>query len=366
MSAETSPQRLAGQLLVGGFPGVELPAELRAALAAGERGGVIFFKRNLPDLETTARLTAEVRAETARGGAPPPWLGVDEEGGRVRRLPSPFRSLPPMRVLGEWNDAALTERLGRALGTELRALGFNLDFAPVADVDTNPLNPIIGDRAFSREPLTVATHAAAFTRGLQAAGVSACAKHFPGHGDTALDSHLALPVIAHGKARLAAVELLPFRRLAAEVDAVMSAHLVAEALDASTPATLSPRVMTRLLRDEVGFRGVAFSDDLEMGALADESGPWCASAGERAIEHLAVAAVLAGCDALLVCSSLELQARAHEALTRECERSPAFAERAREAYGRGIGARERRAAPPPDRAQRDAARQELTRLDTQG
>jgi beta-N-acetylhexosaminidase len=210
------------------------------------------------------------------------------------------------------------------LGAQLAALGINVDFAPVLDVDTNPDNPVIGDRSFGRDAETVITHALAFARGLAARGVASCGKHFPGHGDTDLDSHLALPRIAHDRARLDAVELAPFRAARGLVPSIMTAHVVFDALDPGVPATLSRRVITGLLREELGYDGVIVSDDLEMKAVFDRWG----------VAESAVRAIEAGCDLLLVCSRLELVEEAAEALVARASTDPSFAHRLTEAAAR--------------------------------
>ena len=328
--------QLCGQLLVVGFSGTSLPPALQAALRAGRMGGVIVFKRNLPTLEVAHALNC-----AALGAAPadlPPFIAVDQEGGRVGRLPPPFLKLPAMKKLGALGDEALLRRAGGVLGSELQKLGYNLDFAPVLDVDSNPDNPVIGDRAFSADPAEVARLAGALLDGLQGAGVMACGKHFPGHGDTHLDSHLELPFVRHPEARLRAVELPPFRDAVKRgVATLMTAHVVYDGLDADRPATLSPRISTELLRGELGFEGVLFSDDLEMRALADR----------MSVEESSVAALRAGCDALLVCSDLALAERAHAALVREAERDADFRARCTQAATRGLATR-RRFPPRPD------------------
>ena len=177
-----------------------------------------------------------------------------------------------MRHLGQLNDVALTQRVGKALAQELRAMNFDIDFAPVLDVDTNPKNPIIGDRAFSHDPKLVAAHGAALIKGLQENGVGACGKHFPGHGDTDVDSHLALPSVGHEMGRLRDIEWPPFAAaIKAGVGAIMTAHVVVEALD-EMPATLSHRALQHL-RDELQFKGCIVSDDIEMKAVADQYTP---------------------------------------------------------------------------------------------
>lgn len=348
-----SARQLAGQLLVVGFAGLEAPPELLAAFEAGERAGVVLFRRNLepglPGLAATRRLCASLLA--ASPAELPPLVAIDEEGGRVARLGPPALRMPPMRRLADLGDLALCERVATAVGRELRGLGVTLNFAPVVDVDTNPDNPIIGDRSFSNEPERVVEFAAAYLRGLRAGGVAGCLKHYPGHGDTLLDSHLALPAVAHGRERLEAVELLPFRRLAAQADSMMTAHVVYPALDPTCPATLSPRIVRELLRGELGFAGVLFSDDLEMQAI------------QGSVGAAALAAVRAGCDLLLVCSRADAQAEVHAALEGEIDRDAAFAWRCREAALRGLALRH--AHPPrPGSAEQFAEldRTELTPL----
>lgn len=344
----TDVAAICGQLLVGGFDGTTLPSEVRGELEAGRRAGLILFRRNLAmsdrglDVDALLALNDSIHQATASWDEPP-FVSVDQEGGKVARLKAPVIELPPMRKVASHDDVTFTQRLGEELGRQLLALGFNLDFAPVMDVDSNPENPIIGDRAFGSDPRTVMRHGVAFLRGLQGAGVLGCAKHYPGHGDTAVDSHLDLPVVDASASRLAEIELPPFRAASgAGVASMMTAHVVYRGLDPEVPATFSRRICTDLLRREIGFEGVLFSDDLEMGAIAKHG----------TIEDAAVRAIAAGCDVLLVCSDLALQSRAFDALVREAESSAAFLDRCREAAGRS--ARVRALAPP--RIERDPAR----------
>jgi beta-N-acetylhexosaminidase len=250
-------------------------------------------------------------------------------------------ALPPMRTLGDLGDEDLIHRVAAQHARELRALGYTMSFAPVLDVHTRAENPIIGDRAFATTPEGVARFAGAWADGLREATLLSCGKHFPGHGDTTVDSHLALPRVERDRAGLERIEIAPFRALAKRVDSLMSAHVVYPALD-DGPATLSRAICTDLLRGKLGFEGVLFSDDLEMKAIT-------LGAGEAA-----VGAVLAGCDVVLVCSRADLADEAHAALTRECESSPAFRARCEEAAARSLALRRR--APPfvPSPADRDA------------
>ncbi|RMG19642.1 MAG: beta-N-acetylhexosaminidase [Deltaproteobacteria bacterium] len=309
--------RAVARLLFFGFDGHRLDAQARRLLAAGA-GGVILFRRNVRDAEQVRALIDAIR----QAAAGPVLVAVDQEGGRVARLRGITTDLPPMRQVRSVDDA---RSVGAVLGRELSALGFDLNFAPVVDVDTNPANPVIGDRSFSRDPEVVARLAAALIEAMQEQGVAACAKHFPGHGDTEADSHHALPVLRHGPERLAQVELLPFRAaVEAGVASVMTAHLLLPALDPETPATGSKAVLS-LLRDGLGFDGLTVSDDLEMKAIA----------GHHAVPEFAVRAVRAGVDQVLVCHRARLQWAVLEALDEAVQRDPKVASRVEEA-GRRI------------------------------
>jgi beta-N-acetylhexosaminidase len=263
----------------------------------------------------------------------PVWVSIDQEGGRVARLKAPFTEWPPMATLGRSGDAALAERFGRAIASELKAVGITLDFAPVLDVHTNPKNPVIGDRALAEDPRTVGRLGAAIIRGLQSQGVAACGKHFPGHGDTLLDSHLELPIVEHPPDRLRQVEFLPFTAaIRAGVASIMTAHVLLPAIDEARPATLSRRVVSALLREELGFEGVIFSDALEMKAIA----------GGFAITDAAVMAIEAGCDAVLICdANHDLQAAALEAIVHAAEEGRLASGRVNDALMRNRRAKER-------------------------
>lgn len=329
---------LCGALVLGGFGGTSLPDRYARALREGRRGGATLFRANVEG----GPLQVGALCRQVHDALPAPLLGIDQEGGRVARLGPPALRVPPMQTVGSWNDTSLAERIARAVGSELAALGVTINFAPVLDVRTREDNPVIGDRAFGRDAATCARFGAAWIRGLQSSGLLATAKHFPGHGDTPVDSHFELPVVAHPRERLLGVELVPFAAaVAAGVEAIMTAHVVYSALDPERPATLSHTVCTEL-RDLVGFRGLLLSDDLEMKAIASR----------YTTDDAAVQAVAAGCDALLVCHSEEEQERAFDGLVREAERSTAFRARCAQAHARTVEARRRAggARPLDDRA----------------
>ena len=277
MNAEL--ERLASSCILPGFEGPVVPDWVRRRLSEG-LGGVVLYAWNVESPEQLRALTEDLRSE--RDDV---LVAIDEEGGDVTRLEAASgSSYPGNGALGVVDDVALTERVALSLGAELAAAGINLDFAPVADVNTNPLNPVIGIRSFGADGELVARHVAAFIGGLQRAGVAACAKHFPGHGDTSVDSHLALPVVES----IEDVALEPFRAaVAADVQSIMTAHIVVQALGDS-PATMSREILHEVLRDELGFRGLVVTDALEMRAISATVG----------VEEGAVRAIAAGADAL--------------------------------------------------------------------
>ncbi|MGC4981373.1 glycoside hydrolase family 3 protein [Streptomyces sp. DT193] len=273
-------------VLQPGFTGTTAPDWLLRRLGEG-LASVGLFGRNIASPDQLAALTAQLRVE--RDDV---LVAIDEEGGDVTRLEvRTGSSFPGNHALGAVDDVALTEEVALELGRRLAACGVNLNWAPSADVNSNPANPVIGVRSFGADTGLVARHTAAYVRGLQAAGVAACTKHFPGHGDTAVDSHHALPRIDADLSVLQSRELVPFRAaIAAGSLAVMSAHILVPALDPDRPATLSRRILTGLLREELGYEGLIVTDGMEMQAIAATYG----------IERGSVLAIAAGADAICV------------------------------------------------------------------
>ena len=320
-----------GQLIVGGYLDVCPSPTFLAALKRGHRAGAILFRRNLPSTEA-----AYDACRTLISTPPqelPALIGIDQEGGRVQRLRAPLLELPPMGALASRADADWVQELAQELGAQLRALGFSMNFAPVLDVNTNPANPVIGDRSFGNDATAVAHYGVAMMRGLQAAGIGACGKHFPGHGDTSVDSHLALPCVDTTIASMHQVELVPFRAaIQAGIDSLMTAHIVCRAVDDQVPATLCAAIVSGLLRDELGFEGLVFSDDLEMKAIA----------GRGSIAGAAVEAIRAGCDVVLICKEEAPQEQALEFLVREAERDSSFRTRCEQAAARSLALRRKR------------------------
>jgi beta-N-acetylhexosaminidase len=323
-------RRDVGQLLIGSFGGVSIPAELKSLAREFDLGGIILFGRNIEAAEQVSEVAAEAEA---LGRDMPAWVSVDQEGGRVARLKDPFTVWPPMATLGRAGSEDLAVRFARALAAELLAVGVTLDYAPVLDIHTNPENPVIGDRALAETAGEVARLGRALIRTLQESGIAACGKHFPGHGDTSTDSHLELPLVQHPPDRLRAVEFEPFRAAIAERLAfIMTAHVLVPALDEQRPATLSPSIVEALLRRELGFEGAILSDDLEMKAIS----------ARYSVPAAAVEAIQAGCDAVLVCSgNVDLQAETLEALVRAVENGAITATRLDDAWRRLRQAKER-------------------------
>ena len=314
-----------GQFLIGSMPGTSIPVELRSLAREFDLGGVILFSRNIEVPEQVAELSAE---SEALGRTSPAWVSVDQEGGRVARLKEPFTRWPPMATLGRagTQSEALAERFAKALAQELLAVGITLDYAPVLDIHTNPKNPVIGDRALAERAEDVAKLGRVIIRGLQGAGLAACGKHFPGHGDTSTDSHFELPLVEHAPDRLRAIEFEPFRAAIAEqVAFIMTAHVLVPTIDERRPASLSPEIVQKLLRDELKFEGVILSDDLEMKAVS----------AMHEVPEAAVDAIAAGCDAVLICSGdVDLQGRTLEALVRAVESGRIPATRYDDAFAR--------------------------------
>ncbi len=313
-------ERAVGPLVVGAIDALEPTEGTLELLRAGALGGFTLFRRNITgDLNQLRVRNAALHAASPR----PLVLAIDQEGGRVARLrEAPIVQLPSARELSERFSEAMLTALGLEVGHQLVALGFTMNFAPVLDLHSEPTNPIIGDRAFGIDAASATAKALAFARGMRDAGLGICGKHFPGHGATTADSHLELPYIDAPLEVLATREFAPFREAAKQgIDALMSAHVVYRAID-SLPATLSRPIATTLLRDEMTFSGVLFSDDLRMKAL------------NGAPEETAVASIAAGCDAVLVCEDEALVRRVVARLAAEYESSDEFRARCMQARER--------------------------------
>ncbi len=300
--------RLLGQLITCGVRGPTVDDGLRALVRECKIGNFILFARNVRNADQLRALTDELRALALAETGAPPLISVDQEGGMVSRLPPPATQLPGAMALGAVNAPAITRDSARAMGEELRAVGFTFDNAPDADVNTNPRNPVIGARSFGDDPRRVGEQVAAFTRGLRESGVAACLKHFPGHGDTAVDSHVGLPRVDKTVAELEAAELVPFRAgIEAGADAVMTSHILFPRIEPEpVPATMSRAILTGLLRERLGFTGVVATDCLEMDAIKARYG----------VAEGALGALRAGADLVTISHTYELAREASLRLQR--------------------------------------------------
>lgn len=284
-----------GQLLIGGFEGTEIGDQATRLVQEYQVGGLILYGRNITGAGQLVTLTNGLKA--LNGDGIPLFLSIDQEGGGVDRMPPEVRRTPGAYCVGQTGSVPAAQSYGDVLAAECAAFGLNLDFAPVLDVWSNPGNTVIGQRAFSADARTVAGLGPAAARRMMDQGVIPAVKHFPGHGDTAVDSHVGLPVVDKSPEELEETELIPFRAAIqsagtdGQVPAVMVAHILLTQLDPKRPASLSPAVVTGLLRDELGFAGAVLTDDLTMGAVTQSYG----------LGEAAVLAVEAGCDILLVC-----------------------------------------------------------------
>lgn len=285
----TDLTNLVGQSLMLSFSGPRITSALRHALAQIRPAGVILFADNVGAPASLHELCVDLQVQAAALELPPLLIAIDQEGGIVSRLPAPFATPPSAMAQAATGDPAAAQTCALITGRQLRACGVNTNFAPVLDVNCNPANPVIGTRSFGADPQTVTRFGLAALAGYREAGVIATIKHFPGHGDTDVDSHTGLPIVQHDRARLDAIELAPFRgAIAAGAPALMSAHMIFSALD-ERPATLSRAILNDLLRGELGFDGLIFTDALNMRAIADRYGPTGA----------AIHAKAAGADVLL-------------------------------------------------------------------
>ena len=339
-----------------GFTGTTPDTSPLGALRAFGPGALILFARNVGTTDELRDLVAALR-ETA---SPPPLITVDQEGGRVERIQHGVAALPSAMAVGATGDVALAEKLGTLLGRDLARLGINVDLAPVADLSLQPRSVVVATRAYGDDPERVGAFAGAFAHGLERAGVAATVKHFPGHGSTAEDSHVALPRVTADAATLRARDLVPFARAISDRAAsiVITAHVVIEAFDTDRPATLSRKVLTDLLRGEMGYDGIVATDCLEMDAIA----------GTVGTVRGAVEALAAGADLLLISHRLDLAHEAAGAIVAAVESGEIPLARLLEAHARVLGLRERLAQPVPpgepvdDEWPLDAARRAVTVL----
>jgi len=345
-----------GHLFMVGVPQPTLDNETRALLQELQPNGIVLFRRNYTAPAALAVLCAELHSlfSTHR-----PLIALDHEGGRVHRVSPPFTHFPPAMRIGQTGSVALAYRVGLAMGHELRRVGIDIDFAPVLDVLTNPANTVIGDRSFSSDPYQVALFGRALVRGLRESGVIPCGKHFPGHGGTLMDSHEDLPQDDRRREELDRVDLYPFQQAIREgIEMLMTAHVRYPTLDPELPATVSPKIITGLLRQQMHYDRVVVTDDLEMGAVVRHS----------TVEHTVINALNAGADIMLVCHKIELALTARDACLRAVEDGTLSQQRVEEAVQR-INAlrhvhqlRQTLSLPPPKEYEHAQLVEEILRL----
>ena len=297
-------------MIVSGFEGTSLNSRTEELIVKQGIGGLILFERNYKNPDQLRQLIEDLQSLTAQiPEVPPLFISVDQEGGRVARLGSPLTRFPPMSCLGQADSNDLAYRFGLGMGKELRAVGVNMDYAPVLDVHSNPANPIIGHRALDSDTEKVARLGTELIRGFYDAGVIPVGKHFPGHGDTSQDSHLTLPRVERARNSLEEIEMPPFARAIKQgLEVLMTAHVIYPAWDEKQPATFSPTILIDVLRKSLGFEGLVMSDDLEMKAIQDKP------------ESIPLLGTNAGIDLFLICHDLEKVNILQNAMIQDIER----------------------------------------------
>ncbi|SEN01606.1 beta-N-acetylhexosaminidase [Paenisporosarcina quisquiliarum] len=287
--SDLSLEEKVGQMIFAGIKGTDITNETKKIISTHQVGGIILFKDNLKNANQSVSLLNAIKQENTNNKVPL-FLGVDEEGGRISRLPE-LTKLPTNEELGKRNDISLSYNIGKLLGKELSAFGFNLDFAPVLDINSNPHNPIIGDRSFGTDAELVSELGLQMMKGIQSEQVISVIKHFPGHGDTAVDSHKELPIIQKSLEELQALELIPFKHAVEQgAEVVMVGHILLPKIDSTYPASISERIITDVLREQLGYEGIIITDDMTMKAILNN----------LEIGESAVSAVKAGNDIVLV------------------------------------------------------------------
>ena len=293
-----------GQLIIVGMEGTTLNNDIKSLIVDHHVGGIILYQKNISNSTQLLTLLNQLKSANSTNSIPL-FLSVDEEGGSISRMPEELKKLPANQTIGAVNNPTFSYKVGQALAAQLKAFGFNLNFAPVLDINSNPLNPVIGDRSFGNNPELVSKLGVETIKGLQSGGIIPVGKHFPGHGDTAVDSHLGLPIVNHDLSRLKSFELKPFQAaINKQVEAIMIAHLLLPKLDDQFPASMSKAVITDLLKNELNFQGLVVTDDMTTGAIVEN----------YPVHEAAVQAVKAGSDLILVCHDYVSQLAVFRAL----------------------------------------------------
>ncbi|MHA0856110.1 beta-N-acetylhexosaminidase [Paenibacillus sp. CMAA1364] len=294
-----------GQLVLVGMDGTINNKDSQTFIEEYHIGGFIFYKDNIESKEQALQLMNDLK-QTNVVNKIPLWMSLDEEGGRVTRMPKDFNKLPTNREIGKKNDVTLSNEIGQLLAKELKGFGLNMNFAPVLDIHSNPNNPVIGDRSFGSKIEVVSRLGIATMQGMESEGIVPVVKHFPGHGDTSVDSHIGLPVVNHSLDRLREFELKPFQdAINQEAEVVMIAHILMPQIDQDHPASLSKIMISDILRDELGFTGVVMTDDMTMGAIVENYD----------LQQSSVQTILAGSNIVLVGHDVDKGISVIQALT---------------------------------------------------
>lgn len=319
-----------GQMIFAGVKGTTFSEETKRLVSTDKVGGLIFYKNNLKDVNETTALLNAIKKESENEKFPL-FLGVDQEGGRISRLPG-MSKLPTNKEIGKLNNSSYSYKIGTHLGKEMNAFGFNLDFAPVLDVNSNPKNPVIGDRSFGNNVDIVSELGIQTMKGIQSENVISVVKHFPGHGDTAVDSHLELPIVEKSLEDLQKLELIPFKRAMEEgADVMMVAHILMPKIDPEFPSSMSHEIITTILRDHFQFDGVVMTDDMTMNAIIDN----------YEIGQAAVQAVKAGSDIVLIAHDYDNVLKAMEAIEKSVIDGQISEERINESVHRILAIKEK-------------------------
>lgn len=298
-----------GQMMIVGFDGYAINDYVRTLIRNYHVGGFIIYGYNVENANQLLALNNWLK-NTNTANKIPLFISVDEEGGRVSRMPAEIRRIPTNKAIGKIGSGELSYRIGNVIAGELKAFGFNMDFAPVLDINSNPNNPVIGDRSFGSNAQIVSRLGVQTMKGIQAGGVIPVVKHFPGHGDTSVDSHVGLPSVSHDLQRLESFELIPFEdAIRNGADAVMVAHILLYRIDPQNPASLSRIIITDILRNQLNFNGVVITDDMTMGAIVQNYD----------IGNAAVKSINAGSDIILVSRGYDNEVKVFNALKRGVE-----------------------------------------------
>ncbi len=292
---EMTMEEKLGQMLIAGLDGYELNDNAKALMENYHVGGFILFGSNIKDIDQLSKYINDLKSYHSGKGVPL-FISVDEEGGRISRIPKTIKNLPTSKVIGAVDNEEYSFEVGKLLAKKVSAFGFNMDFAPVLDINSNPKNPVIGDRAFGAKEDVVSRLGVQTMKGIQSEQVIPVVKHFPGHGDTSVDSHIGLPSVENDLSRLQSFELIPFAEaIKNNADCVMVAHILLPKIDAENPSTMSKTIITDILRQQLSFKGVVITDDMTMGAITKN----------YKIGEAAVKAVNAGVDIVLVAHEME-------------------------------------------------------------